>query len=124
MIDQAGNAGPEIPGRWSQRKRDIGTVVWIAFLAACVGTFVIFAVLDPEALNEAWVLPWEMGRRLAYSLGFLFLFMVSLVASVLTAFMIRTGPPRGHAHGDGKPPRPQIRSPEEENPDLDLGDFR
>lgn len=124
MHEQTRDEGPEIPGRWGQRKRDIGTVLWISFLAACVGTFVIFAVLDPEALNEAWVLPWEMGRRLAYSLGFLFLFMVSLVASALTVFMIRTGPQRGHAHGGGHPPRPEIRSPEEENPDLDLGDFR
>jgi hypothetical protein len=113
----------EIPGRWSQNKRDIGTVVWVAFLSACAGTFVIFAVLDPEALNDAWVLPWEMGSRLAYSLGFLFLFCVSLVASALTTFMIRTGPPRGHARGKGKPP-PVIHSPEEENPDLDLGDWR
>ena len=113
-----------IPGRWGQRKRDLGTILWIAFLAACVGTFVIFAVLDPEALNDAWVLPWEMGRRLAYSLGFLFLFMVSLVACALTVFMIRTGPPRGHAHGKGKPPQPEIRSPEEDNPDLDIGDIR
>ncbi len=114
----------EIPGRWGQRKRDIGTILWVAFLAACVGTFVIFALLDPEALNDAWVLPWEMGTRLAYSLGFLFLFCVSLIASALTAFMIRTGPRRGHAHGKGKPPPPVIHSPEEENPDLDLGDFR
>jgi hypothetical protein len=114
----------EIPGRWSQRKRDVGTVLWVAFLAACIGTFVIFAVLDPAALNDAWVLPWEMGSRLAYSLGFLFLFCVGAVASALTAFMIRTGPGRGHAHGKGKPPPPKITSPEEENPDLDLGDFR
>ena len=92
MAESGRNDSPEIPGRWSQRKRDIGIVVWIAFLAACAGTFVIFAVLDPEALNDAWVLPWEMGRRLAYSLGFLFLFCVSLLASALTVFMIRTGP--------------------------------
>jgi len=114
----------EIPGRWSQRKRDIGTVVWVAFLAACVGTFVIFAVLDPEALNDAWVLPWEMGSRLAYSLGFLFLFCVSLIASALTTFMIRTGPRRGHARGKGKKPPPIIQAPEDENPDLDLGDWK
>ncbi len=79
-------------GRWSMRKRDIGIALWVAFLAACVGTFVIFGVMDPEALNDAWVLPWEMGRKLAYSLGFLFLFIVSLIASSLTIFMIRTGP--------------------------------
>ena len=114
----------ELPGRWNQKKRDIGITVWIAFLSACVGTFVIFAVMDPEALNDAWVLPWEMGRRLAYSLGFLFLFVVSLIASGLTVFMIRTGPGRGHASGKGRRPPPEIRSPEEDNPDLDLGDFK
>jgi hypothetical protein len=124
MDEPAPDENPEIPGRWSQRKRDIGTIVWIAFLAACVGTFVIFAVLDPDALNDAWVLPWEMGRRLAYSLGFLFLFCVGFIASALTVFMIRTGPRQGHAHGKGRRPPPTIRSPEEENPDLDLGDFR
>jgi hypothetical protein len=122
--EESDDGSPVIPGRWDQRKRDIATSLWIAFLAACAGTFVIFAVLDPEALNDAWVLPWEMGRRLAYSLGFLFLFLVSLLASALTVFMIRTGPPRGHAHGRGKPPQPEIRSPEEENPDLDIGDLR
>jgi hypothetical protein len=119
------NEGREqIPGRWSMRKRDFGLAVWISFLAACVGTFIIFAVLDPEALNDAWVLPWEMGSRLAYSLGFLFLFIVSGIASGLTIFMIRTGPGRGHAQGAGRKPPPEIRPPEEDNPDLDAGDWR
>jgi hypothetical protein len=119
------NSDPqELPGRWSKRKRDIGIAIWIAFLAACAGTFVIFAVLDPEALNDAWVLPWEMGRRLAYSLGFLFLFIVSLIASGLTVFMIRTGPSSGHSKGQGRRPPPDVRSPEQDNPDLDLGDWK
>lgn len=118
------NKTEELTGRWCRWKRDVGTVVWISFLAACVGTFVIFAILDPDALNDAWVLPWEMGRRLAYSLGFLFLFVVSLIASGLTVFMIRTGPDSGHASGEGRRPPPEIRSPEEDNPDLDLGDWK
>jgi len=117
------NAAENIPGRWGQRRRDIGISIWIAFLAACIGTFVIFAVMDPEALNDAWVLPWEMGRKLAYSLGFLFLFIVSLIASSLTVFMIRTGPSRGHSSGQGGRAPPEIRSPTEENPDLDIGDL-
>jgi len=112
-----------IPGRWGRRKRDIGIAIWIAFLAACVGTFVIFAVMDPEALNDAWVLPWEMGSKLAYSLGFAFLFIVSLIASSLTVFMIRTGPSRGHASGRGGRPPPEIESPTAKNPDLDIGDL-
>ena len=114
----------DLSGRWCMCKRDFGVAFWIAFLAACVGTFVIFALLDPEALNDAWVLPWEMGSRLAYSLGFLFLYLVSLLASGLTIFMVRTGPRRGHARGEGRRPPPEIRSPEEENPDLDLGDMK
>ncbi len=117
------NTAENIPGRWGQRQRDIGISIWIAFLAACIGTFVIFAVMDPEALNDAWVLPWEMGRKLAYSLGFLFLFIVSLIASSLTVFMIRTGPSQGHASGRGKRPPPEIRSPTEDNPDLDIGNL-
>ena len=114
----------DLPGRWNRQKRDIGIALWISFLAACVGTFVIFAVMDPEALNDAWVLPWEMGRRLAYSLGFAFLFCVSLLASGLTIFMIRTGPRRGHAAGRGGRPPPEVHAPEEGNPDLDLEDLK
>jgi hypothetical protein len=117
------NSAPEIRGRWSMRKRDIGTAIWVAFLAACVGTFVIFGVMDPKALNDAWVLPWEMGRKLAYSLGFLFLFIVSLIATSLTVFMIRTGPGRGHATGSGRRPLPEIKDPGEDNPDLDTGEW-
>lgn len=113
-----------VPGRWSRRKRDIAIAIWVAFLAACAGTFVIFAVLDPEALNDAWVLPWEMGSRLAYSLGFVFLFVVGLIASGLTVFMIRTGPRRGHVQGRGRRAAPEIRSPEEDNPDLDIEDWK
>ena len=114
----------EIPGRWSQRKRDIGTSLWVALLAACVGTFVIFAVLDPEALNEAWVLPWEMSSRLAYSLGFVFLFAVCFMASYLSVFMFRTGPRSGHALGKGRRRPPEVHPPTSNNPDLDVEDWR
>jgi len=109
-----------IPGRWSRRKRDVGIIVWIAFLAASVGTLVIFAVLDPDAISDAWVLPWEMGRKLAYSLGFAFLFCVSVLASGLTVFMIRTGPRRGHRRGKGRRPAPKIEEDAEKNPDLGI----
>ena len=117
---------PGVPGRWSHRARDLGIIAWISFLSACAGTFIIFAVLDPEALNDAWVLPWEMGRKLAYSLGFLFLLFVSLLASALTVFMIRTGPKRGHYHGKGRRAPPQIDPHAAEDPSLDLdpGEWR
>lgn len=114
----------ELAGRWCMCKRDFGTAFWIAFLGACLGSFVIFALIDPEALNDAWVLPWEMGSRLAYTLGFIFLYVVSLFASGLTIFMIRTGPRRGHARGEGRRPPPDVHSPEENNPDFDIGDLK
>ena len=109
-----------VQGRWDRRKRDIGLVIWIAFLAASVGTLFLFAVLDPEALNGAWVLPWEIGRKLAYSLGFVFLFVISALASGLTVFMIRTGPQGGHHRGKGKRPPPEIRESAAEDPELGI----
>lgn len=114
----------DLPGRWGRRKRDLGTVIWISFLSACAGTFMIFAVMDVDALIDAWVFPLEIGSRLTYSLGFVFLFVVSLIASALTTFMIRTGPKRGHAKGEGRPPLPETHPPEENNPDLDIGDWK
>lgn len=109
-----------VPGRWNRRRRDIGLVIWVAFLASCAGTLVIFAVLDPEALNDAWVLPWEMGRKLAYSLGFLFLFLIGLLASALTVFMIRTGPRDGHRYGKGRRPPPAIKESAADDPELGI----
>ena len=95
-------------------------MIWIAFLAACVGTLVIFAMLDPQALNDAWVQPWEIGRKLAYSLGFLFLFALGLLASGLTVFMIRTGPKSGHHLGKGRKPPPEIKESAAEDPELGI----
>lgn len=108
----------QLPGRWSRTKRDWGVAIWISFLSACAGTFILFALVDPERLGQSWVLGWETGVRLVYGLGFLFIFLVSLLASRLTEYMIRTGPRRGHAIGSGRRPPPKVRDPAELNPDL------
>jgi hypothetical protein len=111
-------------GRWNMRKRDIGVSVWVAFLSASVGTFILFGLVDPSEIESAWMQQWEVSRKLAYSLGFLFLFLISYLSSWLTCFMIRTGPGRGHASGrDGRPP-PQIEDPSTLNPDLDIEDIK
>ena len=120
MTDQQ----PQFEGRWSQRKRDWGVSIWVAFLAACGGTFLLFALLDPEDLSHAWVMGWVTGVKLTYGLGFFFLFAVSLVAARLTCFMIRTGPRRGHAHGKGRRTPPEIRDPATQNPDLSGEDWK
>ena len=109
-----------VPGRWNRRKRDLGLVIWVSFLAASAGTLVIFALLDPDALNDAWVLPWQVGRKLAYSLGFLFLFCIGLLASALSVFMIRTGPAKGHHSGKGRRPPPQVKDSAADDPELGI----
>jgi len=109
-----------VQGRWGRRKRDIGLIIWISFLAASVGTLVMFAVLDPDALRDAWVLPWEIGRKLAYSIGFIFLFAISALATTLTVFMIRTGPKSGHQSGKGRRPPPVIKESAAEDADLGI----
>jgi hypothetical protein len=111
---------PAVPGRWSHRKRDLAIIAWISFLAACIGTFVSFAMLDPDGLSEAWVLNWQPGRKLTYSLGFLFCLLIAAVASSLTVFMIRTGPRRGHFHGKGKSAPPKTDKHAAEDPQLGL----
>lgn len=118
-------AANDAPHQRGQRRRDIGVILWISFLAACAGTFVIFAVLDPEALNDAWVLPWRMGRKLAYSLGFAFLFCVGGLASALTVVMIRSGPGQGsgnHPTTDANHSAAAADAAEQEL--LDPGDWR
>lgn len=112
-----------VPGRWSRSKRDWGVVIWVSFLSACVGTFVMFALLDPNRMRDDWVMGWETGVRLIYGLGFFFLFLVALLASRLTTWMIRTGPKRGHAKGRGRRPPPTIRDPATLNPDLQDEDW-
>ena len=114
----------ELPGRWCMCKRDYAVALWIAFLAACFGSFIVFALIDPGALDGAWVLPWEIGSRLAYTLGFIFLYLVGAFASVLTIYMVRTGPRRGHSRGEGRRPPPEIRAPEDDNPDLDIENLK
>jgi hypothetical protein len=112
-----------LPGRWKERWRDLAVSIWVAFLSASAGTFVVFGVLDPAELSRAWSMDWELSRKLAYSLGFAFLFLLSFATSYLTVFMIRTGPRSGHSRGQGRRPPPATRSPTENNPDLDTEDW-
>lgn len=106
-----------VPGRWTTAQRDWGVALWIAFLTACMGTFALFALVDPERLTDAWVLGWQLELRLVYGLGFGFLFVLGVICSRLTIYMIRTGPAPGYARGKTRRP-PQIRDPDEANPDL------
>ncbi len=117
------NTGKRIPGRWTRLQRDFAIVGWVSFLTASAGTMVIFALVDPAALTEAWALRWKIGRTLGYSLGFAFLWAITAASAALAVFMIRTGPRRGHARGQGRRPPPKTHDPADNNPDLKEEDW-
>jgi hypothetical protein len=101
------------------RQRDWAVVFWVAFLSASAGAFFLFGLVDPLDMVNAWSSDFDIGVRLAYGLAFAFLYLVCLLASALTMFMIRTGPSRGHVKGEGRRSIPEVHDPSESNPDLE-----
>lgn len=76
---------------WSRLRRDVGPVLWSAFLAACFGTMLFFALFDPVLLMHDESPPaWLAERRTAYALGFFFFWSMTTVAALLTAWLIDT----------------------------------
>jgi hypothetical protein len=110
--------------RWNRRRRDWAVVIWMSFLSACIGSFVLFGLVSPLDITGNWAEQYDIGVRLAYGLVFAFLFLLSLLASSLTMFMIRTGPAHGHVQGKGRRKKPLIRDPSESNPDIDGEDWQ
>ena len=60
--------------RWSMRQRDWAVVFWIAFLSAAAGAFVLFGLINPLDMVNAWADQYDIGVRLAYGLAFAFLY--------------------------------------------------
>jgi hypothetical protein len=85
--DRAAPAHPEL-------RIDIGIVVWVSFLTACIATMVFFAFFDPLLLANDDVPPrWLRDRMTGYAVGFFFCFwLVSGLASALTAVLIESRP--------------------------------
>jgi hypothetical protein len=110
--------------RWSMRQRNWAVVFWIAFLSASVGAFILFGLVNPLDMINSWAHEYDIGVRLAYGLAFAFLYLVCLLASSLTMFMIRTGPSRGHVKGEGGRSIPKVHDPKESNPDLEGEDWK
>jgi len=106
------------------KQRDWAVVFWIAFLSASAGAFILFGLINPMDMVNAWADEYDIGVRLAYGLAFAFLYLVCLLASALTVFMIRTGPERGHVEGQGRRAKAEIHHHAEANPDLDDEDWR
>jgi hypothetical protein len=75
--------------RWSDLRCAVAAVVWSSFLAASFATMVFFACFDPLELGNDLDPPrFVVGRMSGYGIGFFFFWVVTLIASTLTAFLV------------------------------------
>jgi hypothetical protein len=86
---------PAAVSRWPPQRQAIAAVGWSSFLAASIGTMLVFAILDPEIIiagfdsGEPGAEPFWLTRTGIYSLGFFTLWLVSAVAGVLAVVLTR-----------------------------------
>lgn len=71
--------------------RMLMTVVWPAFLAACVLEAAVFAVVDPHELSWAGG-PLGWSRQAVYTAAFFLFWLVGVGSSLLALVLARTGP--------------------------------
>lgn len=84
--------------------RSLIWILWPAFVAAAIVEFVFFALADPQQLY--WLgAPVNFSASAAYSLGFLFFWMICTGSSVLTYLLL---PPRIRAALAEKPEIPEV----------------
>ena len=98
--------GAETPSvsRRRERSLDVALVLWPAFLAACAGSLLFFAALDPALLRDAgprWLSGFD--REAGYALGFFFLWGVGATASTLSVYLIRTARSPQHSQSPRSP---------------------
>ncbi|MGD8378777.1 MAG: hypothetical protein PVI37_02395 [Gammaproteobacteria bacterium] len=65
-----------------------GTVTWPSFLCAGLASVVFFATFDPQDLGLAATYSTELSRMAGYTLGFLGFWALTLLSSLLTAWLI------------------------------------
>ena len=84
--------------QWSRNRQAFAIVIWISFLIAAISTMVFFALFDPVDLMSSLDLDLEFGREAGYAIGFFFFWVLTLVCSAVTAFLVRTAPKRDQQH--------------------------
>jgi hypothetical protein len=87
--DNATAPAPEL----TPRARTVGVVTWCSFLAAAGATTVLFAFLDPAAVQRGDVPPWWTSRHTVYAVGFFFCWLVAACSAALTIYMAHTDRP-------------------------------
>ena len=104
------NTDDETDGRrlWPPPLPAVAAVGWSSFLAACLGSLLCFALLDPLQLIGADSGAMRAGpNRLAVqTLAFFFFWLIAAVAGALSVYLTQTGPgsrdpPRNSQEGSG-----------------------
>ena len=82
----------ELPAsrRWERRGQALAAVFWPSFLAAAFATMLFFAFVDPQGLQLATTLTLGNEDRSVYSVLFFFFWMITLVASGLSIYLMYT----------------------------------
>lgn len=96
--EPAPEAAPEVaqasedgtPHDIPRRAQTVGVVAWCSFLAAAVGTMLLFAFVDPAAVAEGDVPKWWTSRHTVYAIGFFFCWAIAALAAALTIYMAHT----------------------------------
>ena len=90
--------------RWPPSVQVVAAIGWSSFLAASVGTMLVFAALDPQVIitgvdrGEPGAEPWWLTRTGIYTLGFFLLWLVAAVAGALTFRLTQSpGPKSGQS---------------------------
>ncbi|RMF96576.1 MAG: hypothetical protein D6727_07765 [Gammaproteobacteria bacterium] len=86
--------------RWSRRAQAVAAVVWPSFLAAALATMLFFAFVDPGEMEEAMTHPLEFNRMTGYGVGFFFFWLIALVSSAVSVYLLRTAHRNSRSNGD------------------------
>ena len=100
-MDLRAEDDPQVRPSWPPQLRVVAAVGWSSFLAASLGTMLVFAALDPQVIidsldpGQPGAAPWLLNRTAIYTLGFFLLWLVAAVAGLLTAFLTQPPSSRG-----------------------------
>jgi hypothetical protein len=83
------DAGPPYSPPWPPGRRAVAAMVWSGFLAACLGSLLGFAWLDPGALLAVGGAPDWLTPDAVYTLGFFLFFTVGLAGACLGVYLTR-----------------------------------
>lgn len=75
----------EVAPPWSARRRAVAAVAWGGFLAACAGSLLCFALVDPIEVTDALWPELELDRMTGYAAGFFFFWFVGCAGALVVA---------------------------------------